>query len=79
MWAWMTRCHPAHDRHLLDDVPIMPINPVYDLAERQAGRGPVAVLNCLLSTGPDAPSSTAFADNYPAALRDHILARWDGA
>lgn len=77
--AMSTRCHPVNGIHIWEGAGT-PLNPFASLAERQLGRGPKVLFDCLFPLNWDPlnekPQLISFKTAYPKAIQEKVLANW---
>jgi UbiD family decarboxylase len=77
-WAFTTRCHPTDGQLVVEDQIFTPLHIVYSAAEMSTLSGPKIAYDCLLSPDADKrPVNTAFAENFPAPVRQRALDIWN--
>ncbi|MFI0774446.1 UbiD family decarboxylase [Streptomyces sp. NPDC021212] len=66
LWGFATRSHPTTGIHVLPDTAIMHLMVCYTDEERETGRGPTVLFDCLRE---DDLNIASFAENYPQAVQ----------
>src|ERR1044072_4454753 len=66
LWGFATRSHPTTGIHVLPDTAIMHLMVCYTDEERETGRGPTVLFDCLRE---DELNIASFAENYPRSVQ----------